>query len=129
MVMVDASTFIVQLAGMPAILAATLTGTCMPDSVTMALTLPWLLSRATEKSRIDGAAALVALADSVQTITWVMHSSKNTVPGGAMLAVSIVVRLLTTGPSLENELSLMRRPTALSITEPVGSTWAVLPSP
>lgn len=61
MVTVLASMFILQSAGLPATRAATFTGTCSPCSVTTALTLPWLLSRATVKSRIVGAAAVVAL--------------------------------------------------------------------
>src|SRR5512132_2572924 len=124
-----ASTFIVQLVGMPKIVARTLTGTCRPLSVTTALTLPWLLSSATEKSWIVGAAAVDALAYNVHTITWVMHWSRNTVPGGAIAPGSNVVRFLTTGPSLVNDRSLMRSPTPSLSTAPSGRTWAWVPSP
>ena len=88
-----------------------------------------MLSRATEKSWIDGGAAVVARADRVQTMTWVMHSSSRTVPAGAMAPGSNVVRLLTTGPSLVKDRSLMRSPTASPSTAPAGSTSAVWPSP
>jgi hypothetical protein len=62
-------------------------------------------------------------------MTWVMHSSSRTVPGGAIEAVSIVVSDLMTGPSLVNELSLMRRPTPLLSGVPWGATVAWVPSP
>ena len=118
-----------QLAGIPMIRASTSTGTCRSVSVTTAFTLSWLLSRSTLKSAIVGAAEVEARACRVQTMTWVMHSSRNTVPGGAMAPVSMVVSVLTTGPILSKARSLSRRPTASGSTAPAGSTSAVSPSP
>ncbi len=48
---------------------------------------------------------------------------------GAMAPGSKVVSDSMVGPSLANELSLTRRPTASFSTAPAGSTWAVWPSP
>jgi hypothetical protein len=84
----------------------------MPVRVTTARTLPWLLSSATEKSWMVATPLVSALACRVQTMIRVMHSSRKTVPGGAIAAVSKVVRLLTCGiapvPSLCRPVSRSR---------------------
>src|SRR4029434_2038953 len=109
--------------------AAMAIGTRRLWSVTTARTLPWLLSRATSKPAMAGGAAVDAFTYTVHRMILVTHSSRKTEPGGATAPGSNVVSDFTTGPSLVNERSLTRSPTASDSVAPGGSTSAVWPSP